>query len=111
MLDKALANGICLLDCAFLYKNEAIIGNCLQELMRMDKIEREKIFISGKLPMNGMANERVFHFLHKSLSSLQTNYLDLYLIHAPFSVKVSIFQNHLQEHLQDAFSCSCIVNS
>ena len=38
--------------------------------------------------MNGFCDDKVEHFLNKSLASLRTDYLDLYLMHAPFAVKV-----------------------
>ena len=45
----------------------------------------EDLFIVSKLPPGGNRPEGVSKYLKKSLEALQVDYLDLYLIHVPFS--------------------------
>ncbi|VDO74946.1 unnamed protein product [Heligmosomoides polygyrus] len=57
-LRTALDNGYRLIDTAYLYQNEAIIGNVLQEYLSSGKIAREELFITTKVrsiirPTNG----------------------------------------------------------
>lgn len=71
--------------------NESVIGENLESILldEDEKVKREDIFITGKLPINGLAEDKVSYFFDKSSSALRTRYLDLYLIHGPFSAKVS----------------------
>ncbi|XP_053205870.1 uncharacterized protein LOC128390214 [Panonychus citri] len=84
---EAIITGYRHFDCAFLYQNESAIGKGLRKCINQGLIRREEIFITSKLPMNGMDPTRVNYFLTKTLENLDCDYLDLYLIHAPFCVK------------------------
>lgn len=70
------------LDCASVYGNEKEIGEALQELYNEDFIKREDLWITSKV-WNDMHNN-VIESCKKTLSDLQTSYLDLYLVHWPF---------------------------
>ena len=48
---------------------------------------RQQFFITSKLPPNMMRPENIERSLVKTIDELQCNYLDLFLIHAPFSTK------------------------
>lgn len=75
------------IDTALSYRNESFIGEALQRLFREGKVKREEIFITTKLPPNGLRPEAVPEFFRKSLTDLQLSYVDLYLMHYPAAVK------------------------
>ncbi|EPB66544.1 oxidoreductase, aldo/keto reductase family protein [Ancylostoma ceylanicum] len=82
-LRTALDSGYRLIDTAFVYQNEAVIGNVLQEYFKSGKLKREDIFITSKLPLTAHAPEDVEKCLNMQLKALQIDYLDLYLVHCP----------------------------
>ncbi|KAH7384984.1 NADP-dependent oxidoreductase domain-containing protein [Cadophora sp. MPI-SDFR-AT-0126] len=71
------------IDTAAIYRNEVEIGEVLQELYASDTntVSRPDLWITSKLSPYDMATPR--KALLKTLSALQTSYLDLYLIHWP----------------------------
>ncbi|KAL5316687.1 hypothetical protein ACEPPN_015737 [Leptodophora sp. 'Broadleaf-Isolate-01'] len=71
------------IDTATIYRNEKEIGEVLQELYAstVNSLCRSDFWITSKLSPYDMANPR--SALLKTLSQLQTSYLDLYLIHWP----------------------------
>lgn len=70
-------------DCASIYGNEDKIGAVFQKIMA-GGIKREELFITSKLWNDKHAEEDVIQSCKQSLSDLQLDYLDLYLIHWPF---------------------------
>ncbi|KAL6743202.1 hypothetical protein Aduo_016276 [Ancylostoma duodenale] len=82
-LKTALDSGYRLIDTAFVYQNEAVIGKVLQEYFKSGKLKREDIFITSKLPLTAHAPEDVEKCLNMQLKALQIDYLDLYLVHCP----------------------------
>jgi aldehyde reductase len=87
-LRAAVDAGYRYFDTASGYGNEAAIGDVLQEYYDAGKFKREDIFITSKLPYDSHEPEKAEASLKKSLESLRTDYLDLYLIHAPLPFKV-----------------------
>lgn len=75
------------IDTAFLYENETVIGKVLQEYFSSGKLKREEVFITSKLWLTHMGKQDVRPAFEESLRRLQLDYLDLYLIHAPFGLK------------------------
>ncbi len=70
-------------DCASVYGNENLIGNVLTKLFN-EGYERKDFWITSKL-WNDMHDEKdVIPSFEKTLSDLNQDYLDLYLIHWPF---------------------------
>lgn len=82
-INTSLELGYRHIDTAFLYGNEAVIGNVLTEWFTSGKLKREDIFITTKLPSQGVHAELVENYLKQSLEALQLEYVDLYLIHSP----------------------------
>jgi aldehyde reductase len=82
-VDVALEVGYRHIDTAFMYENEAAIGKTLKKWFDSGKLKREDVFIVTKLPPIGNRAESVEKFLTASLTALQVEYVDLYLIHSP----------------------------
>ncbi|XP_025831663.1 aldose reductase [Agrilus planipennis] len=89
-IDKALTTaldaGYRQIDTAFNYNNEEAIGSVLKKWISSGKGKRENVFITTKLPVFGNRAGDVEKYLNWSLKNLQTDYVDLYLIHMPFSL-------------------------
>ncbi|XP_023310699.1 alcohol dehydrogenase [NADP(+)] isoform X1 [Anoplophora glabripennis] len=86
-LNTALELGYRHIDTAFAYENEHFIGRVLQEWFSSGKLKREDLFITTKLPLQGVHPDRVEMFIKKSLENLKLDYVDLYLIHFPVGLK------------------------
>ncbi|CEL02561.1 Putative Glycerol dehydrogenase [Aspergillus calidoustus] len=76
-VSHALKCGYRHLDCALIYQNEKEVG----EAVKASGIPREEIFITSKVWNTHQDN--VAEGLAQTLKDLQTDYLDLYLIHWP----------------------------
>jgi diketogulonate reductase-like aldo/keto reductase len=81
----ALEAGFRQLDASERYRNEKEVGVAMQEVFRAGNIKREEVFIATKLWNNNHRPERVKPAFEASLSRLQLDYVDLYLIHTPFA--------------------------
>ncbi|EAT41050.1 AAEL007275-PA [Aedes aegypti] len=83
-LDYALKAGYRHIDTAVVYRNEEHIGNALKKLLPKYNLKREDIFITSKLISQVNKGEAfVEELVLKSLANLQTEYIDLYLVHWP----------------------------
>ncbi|MEH2236080.1 aldo/keto reductase [Nostoc sp.] len=81
----ALEAGFRHLDCAERYRNEAVVGEAMQEVFKAGGIQREDVFVTTKLWNNNHRPERVQPAFEASLRRLQIDYIDCYLIHTPFA--------------------------
>ncbi len=77
------------IDCAAVYGNEAEIGDALRFLLNEGKVKRDELFITSKLWNDSHQPESAQKAIKKTLSDLKLEYLDLYLIHWPISIKAS----------------------
>ncbi|XP_027688762.2 prostaglandin-E(2) 9-reductase isoform X1 [Chelonia mydas] len=75
------------IDGAYFYENEEEVGRAIREKIADGTVKREDIFYTGKLWSTFNAPVMVQSALKKSLKSLQFDYIDLYIIHTPLSLK------------------------
>ena len=72
--------GYRLIDTAAAYKNEEAVGKAVIK----SGIPRDELFITTKLWIQDAGYDSTKRAFEESLKRLQTDYLDLYLIHQPF---------------------------
>lgn len=84
---SALDAGYRLVDCAYVYSNEAEIGEALGKCCQRLGLERRDIFITSKCWCTYMRPELVRKCCEKSLNALNASYIDLYLIHWPVALQ------------------------
>jgi diketogulonate reductase-like aldo/keto reductase len=81
----ALETGFRHLDCAERYRNEAAVGDAMQEAFRAGTVRREHVFVTTKLWNTNHRPERVKPAFDASRRRLQLDDIDCYLIHTPFA--------------------------
>ncbi|KAL2006948.1 hypothetical protein VTN00DRAFT_8386 [Thermoascus crustaceus] len=84
-VEHALRVGYRHIDTAAVYENEAEVGAGWKK----SGVPREEIFITSKLWNTHHHPDHVEEALNKTLKDLQTDYLDLYLIHWPVAFEHS----------------------
>lgn len=80
---RALKNGYRHFDTATFYKNEEFIGEALSKGIQEGICKREDLWITTKLWVTDLDDPEAA--LRLSLKKLQTEYVDLYLIHWPYN--------------------------
>ena len=84
----AISAGYRLFDLAPVYKNEREIGATLTALYTEGVVTRRDLFLTSKVPpADACDRERLLNTLRQTLCDLQTDYLDLFLVHWPFCVR------------------------
>lgn len=78
-VSDAISVGFRLIDTATIYGNEQFVG---QGIKKSD-INRKELFVTSKLWVDDSGYESTKKAFQTSLDKLQTDYLDLYLIHRP----------------------------
>lgn len=76
----ALEAGYTHIDTALVYNNEESVGRAIKD----SKIERSNLFITTKCPANIKTYDGCIESFNESLKRLDLDYVDLYLIHAPW---------------------------
>lgn len=121
----ALEIGYRSIDTATIYKNERGVGRAIRE----SGIPREDIFLTTKIWNDDQREKRPLAAFRESLKRLDTEYVDLYLVHWPVEgcykatwremeriyqsghVKAIGVSNFMQHHLEDLLNDSRIVPS
>ena len=99
LVKMAIANGFMAIDTANQAKHysESLVGDALQEVFTKNGIDRKQLFLQTKFtPSDGHDNqipydpaatfqEQVETSFKSSLDHLQTDYIDSYLLHGPYS--------------------------
>lgn len=94
---SAIQQGYRLIDTASVYRNESGVGQALQGV----SVPREEIFLTTKVWNNEQGYEQTLNAFEQSLKRLQTNYLDLYLIHWPVKGKYKETWRALEQLYRD----------
>lgn len=84
---QAIETGYRLIDTAQVYNNEAGAGNALKK----SGIKREEFFIVSKIWHTNAGYDNALKSIEISLKKLQTDYIDLMLIHMPYNDYYSIY--------------------
>lgn len=79
-VSAALKCGFRHVDTALAYGNEASVGQAIRD----SGIPREEIFVTTKLPAEKKSYDAAMQAFEESYKNLNVDYIDLYLIHAPW---------------------------
>lgn len=79
LIQTAIGAGYRYFDTASIYGTERALGQAIKK----SNLTREEFFIASKVWMDEMGYTETKHALARTLDRLQTDYLDLYLIHWP----------------------------
>lgn len=81
----AIKVGYRLIDTAQSYFNEEEVGNAIQKAINEGLVEREELFITSKVWIDNYGYEKCKKSVLESMKKLKVDYLDLMLLHQPFS--------------------------
>ena len=77
---SALKSGYRHIDTALAYGNEESVGRAIRD----SGIVRSEIFVTSKLPAEIKKHDQVLLYADKTIKNIGLEYIDLYLIHAPW---------------------------
>mmetsp|Transcript_50334 Transcript_50334/g.81605 ORF Transcript_50334/g.81605 Transcript_50334/m.81605 type:complete len:364 (+) Transcript_50334:47-1138(+) len=92
VVEDAIRAGYRHIDCACDYGNEKEVGQGIQAAIKAGVCSRADLWITSKLWNTYHRREHVRAACEKDLSDLGLEYLDLYLIHFPISLKFVPFE-------------------
>lgn len=84
----ALDLGYRLIDTAQMYENEYIVGCAVKE----SGIPREELFLTTKIYRPNTTCQKAKSGIEQSLNELQTDYIDLLLIHEPYKSAPEMYE-------------------
>ncbi|MGX7014911.1 aldo/keto reductase [Vagococcus silagei] len=83
VVKNGIINGYRLIDTAQIYGNEEGTGQGIQDGLVATGLKREDLFITSKVWNDHLTYDETIASFNESLKKLQTDYLDLFLIHWP----------------------------
>ena len=98
---SALEAGYRHIDCAPIYLNEKDVGMAFADVFGNGTVKREDVWVTSKLWCNRHRPDLVESALKETLSDLQLDYLDLFMIHWPVAFRHDI---HRPESGKDLIS-------
>lgn len=84
LVTEGLKVGFRAFDTARDYGNEPIVGRVMTECLQAAGLKREDVFITTKIGNSQQAKGDIAGEIEKSLENLQTDYVDLWLMHWPY---------------------------
>lgn len=84
----ALEVGYRLLDTARMYENEDVVGRAV----RRSGLPRRELFLTTKLFTPSAGHQKAKEDIARSLEALQTDYIDLLLIHEPYEAAPEMYR-------------------
>lgn len=91
VVEQAVQCGYRHFDCASDYGNEVEVGQGLNRVLSVGQVQRNDLWVTSKLWNTYHRAEHVRPALMRTLSDLQLDYLDLYLIHFPIAQRFVSF--------------------
>lgn len=87
---EAIKAGYRHIDCAYIYGNEAEVGQAIEKVIADNILKREDLWVTSKLWNDSHRMDQVEPALQKTLKDLNLDYLDLYLVHWPVALQHGI---------------------